>query len=136
MNNVLPTIFTNSEDPGTPTSSKMEEIKSTLKQTNAQMTQAFASLIIASMGFMAALAWNDAAKNFFEKSPLAKFTKFGPFFYAIIATCVAFFVSKWLSKYAAPTCMSLCDKTLKDLKGGHLQGSPSMNTGMPPQWKA
>lgn len=141
MNNIMPVIFSSSADASSgPTTAPMgtpgpngtlAKLEDTLKKTNSQMSQAFASLIIASMGFMAALAWNDAAKNVFEHSALKKFTRFGPIAYAVIATIVAFLVSKALSKYSAPVCTVLCDKTIKDLSSAMQPAPPPRSSQKP-----
>jgi hypothetical protein len=114
--NVLPNIVT-SPAPGATEipQTGIQGIKQKVEESNTQMTQAFAGLLIASMGFMAAMAWNDAAKSYFAQTPLSKWTKFGPLIFAICATVFAFVVSKIMSKYAAPACTTLCQKTIDDL---------------------
>jgi hypothetical protein len=64
------------------------------------MIQTMISLASASLGLVAALAWNEAIKALLAKLDLGN-SLAGLFTYAIIATVIAVFVLIWLGKIAS-----------------------------------
>ena len=54
-------------------------------------------LIITALGFVTALAWNDAFQNFFKKS--CYLNSFGPWVYAIVITVITVISIIYLKKY-------------------------------------
>lgn len=62
-----------------------------------------AGYIVAALGLVAGLAWNDAIKSFIDYLfPLAKDTMFIKLFYALVVTTVVVFVSNYLLKTDQP----------------------------------
>jgi hypothetical protein len=70
-----------------------EEIK---KQTSGYM--------MAALGLVAGLAWNDAIKSLIEAFyPFAKYGLFAKFFYAVLITLVVVLISRSILKTSPPT---------------------------------
>ncbi len=64
------------------------------KQTIRRQT---AGYIVAALGLVAGLAWNDAVKGLIDYLfPLAKNTLFVKFFYALVVTIIVVFISTYL----------------------------------------
>jgi ABC-type uncharacterized transport system fused permease/ATPase subunit len=57
------------------------------------------TLFTAALGFVAALAWNEAAKSLFSEGGVLHFlAKYGVWVYAVVVTMFAFIITIWLTK--------------------------------------
>lgn len=81
----------------------MKETPSEKKQIRQEVREKTSTYIIASLGVVAGLAWNDAIRAFIDyifpisaKSILAKFV------YAILITVVIVALSTWILRYLNP----------------------------------
>ena len=70
-----------------------------LKRIQTAATQNILTIIIASLGLMAALAWDEALRHLFENLFGGAGTLPEQLAYAVIITIVAAGVSVWVSKY-------------------------------------
>ena len=67
--------------------------KSSLKKEIVEKTSA---LLTAAFGLVAALAWNEAIKNWFASKP--ELSAYGPWVYAILVTVIAVIATIWIAK--------------------------------------
>lgn len=84
-------------------SDKAQKRKENRNEFKVEMLEAFAALITAAFGLVAALAWNDAIKttinNFFDSSLDVTIGQFGAlYFYAIIVTFIAVLFTIWIAR--------------------------------------
>lgn len=75
----------------------LEEIKEKSGKLKRQIGESTVGYIATAMGIVAGLAWNDAIKALIEYIfPLSQNTLFAKFFYAVLITALAVFVTKTL----------------------------------------
>ncbi len=75
-----------------------------------EIIEKLSTLITASFGLIAALAWNNAIKSLFaENGPLYFLAKGGVWVYAIIVTILAIMATIWIGKIAEKV-----DKKIKE----------------------
>ncbi len=76
-----------------------DKIKSGRKEIKKEIQQRTSNYILAALGLVAALAWNDAIKSLIEYFfPLNKNTVLIKFLYAILITCIVVIISIYLTK--------------------------------------
>lgn len=87
------------------TSWHKKDLKSELQQTAdaaRAVTVKFADLMVASFGFVSALAWNDAVGSLFKPGGKLQFLNGGVWMYAVMVTLIALFVTYWRTKLMPP----------------------------------
>lgn len=68
-----------------------------MKLNKNEILEEFSRLIIGALTLVAALAWNDAFRNFFQQYPSLQ--KNGPWIYAILVTCIAIIMMSIVTHY-------------------------------------
>ena len=66
------------------------------KSIKKEVVEKTAALITSAFGLVAALAWNDAIKNWFDSRPA--FIAYGPWIYAIGITIIAVIATIWIAR--------------------------------------
>jgi hypothetical protein len=69
-----------------------------LKRIHTDVVERVITLVIAALGLIAALAWDDALKNIFEQIFGGAGTILEEVSYAIVITVIAALISVWLGK--------------------------------------
>lgn len=96
-------------------SDKAQKRKENRTEFKVEALEAFAALITAAFGLVAALAWNDAIKttinNFFDSTVEVSMGQFGAlYFYAIIVTFIAVLFTIWIARASKRAKMILVDE--------------------------
>ncbi len=94
---------------------KAQKRKENRNEFRVEVLEAFAALITAAFGLVAALAWNEAIKttidNFFDKSLEVTLGQFGAlYFYAIIVTLIAVLFTIWIARASKKAKSLLVDE--------------------------
>jgi ABC-type Mn2+/Zn2+ transport system permease subunit len=76
----------------------IQRIQKEIKETQKEFKEKSITLIIAGFGVVAALAWNEAIKSFFDNYLPKSSGLIGKFFYAIIITLIVVVFSRYLEK--------------------------------------
>jgi predicted MFS family arabinose efflux permease len=98
-----------------PMTEKAQKRKENRNEFRVEVLEAFAALITAAFGLVAALAWNEAIKttidNFFDKSLEVTLGQFGAlYFYAIIVTLIAVLFTIWIARASKKAKLLLVDE--------------------------
>lgn len=75
-----------------------KELAKELAKTGLTIKERTLALILAALGLVAALAWNDAIKSLFETLLPKGQALVGKIIYAILVTTIAVAISYWLNK--------------------------------------
>ena len=76
-----------------------DKIKNGRKEIKKEIQQRISVYILAALGLVAALAWNDSIRSLIEYFfPLNKNTVLIKFLYAILITCIVVIISIYLTK--------------------------------------
>jgi hypothetical protein len=76
----------------------LNPIKKEIKETKKELKEKTITLILAGFGVVAALAWNEAIKSFFDIYLPKSGGLVGKFIYAIIITLIVVVISRYLGK--------------------------------------
>ena len=68
-----------------------------MKLNKKEILEEFSRLIISALTLVAALAWNDAFRNFFQRYPSLQ--KNGPWIYAILVTFIVIIIMSIVTHY-------------------------------------
>jgi len=68
-----------------------------MKLNKNEILEEFSRLIISALTLVAALAWNDAFRNFFQQYPSLQ--KNGPWIYAILVTFIVIIIMSIVTHY-------------------------------------
>jgi hypothetical protein len=75
-----------------------KNIKKEIEETKRELKKQTITLILGGFGVVAALAWNEAIKSFFETFLPKENALIGKFFYAILVTIIVAILSSRLTK--------------------------------------
>ncbi len=73
--------------------------KHELRRVRADVTERVVTLVIAALGLIAALAWDETLKELFDELFGGRETLWGKFSYAVLITIIAAFISVQLGKF-------------------------------------
>lgn len=78
---------------------KEEELKNEIKNLKSQVKERTAGYILAGLGFVAGLAWNDAVQSLIAYFlPLSKNTITAKFIYAVVVTAIIVTIGTYFLK--------------------------------------
>ena len=76
----------------------MNPIKKEIKETQKELKERIATLVLAGFGLATALAWNEAIKSLFETYLPKSGELLGKFLYALLITLIVVIISRYLGK--------------------------------------